>query len=92
MTPPQATSRHDCIRRIVQKWIIRKFTWGAEKDPLELYKPDTLLFIDKPFSTLEFNADQSQLDQLSFSQTSWLDEIRFGPSYQSVITGSVPLK
>jgi hypothetical protein len=46
----------------------------------------------KPVSVLEVTVDQSSFDTFSFDKGGdvQLDEIRFGPSYESVLAGTRP--
>lgn len=76
--------------------IVGKIEWGADNsagEKLTLYAPDTDLNEGSPILATWTTAalDQSQFDLVAvqFKDTSMIDEIRFGATYQDVI-GYVP--
>lgn len=78
--------------------IVGRITWGNDAnqpDRIEIFGPmSDLQLPEKPVSALEVNVDQSTFDTISFDKGGdiQLDEIRFGPSYESVLAGTQPLK
>jgi hypothetical protein len=73
--------------------IVAKITWGATSDTIETYEPDSTLALGQPASTLTVNVNHSTFDTLTFArgEATLLDEIRFGPTYQSVLTGNTAM-
>lgn len=77
--------------------VVGRFIWGkdaATPDRIEIFGPLTDLELPaNPVSVLEITVDQSSFDTLSFDKSGevLLDEIRFGPSYESVLAGTQPL-
>ena len=71
--------------------VVCKVTWGAapgDPDTIELFKPtEGLLLPATPFSTHTAVVDQSNYDILTFRRGDkvFLDEIRFGASYDDVV-------
>ncbi|MBK1855053.1 PASTA domain-containing protein [Verrucomicrobiaceae bacterium 5K15] len=74
--------------------IVGKITWGGSSqdvDRIELYQPDTNLTLPaSPISVLTTIVDQSTFDTVTFARSDRviMDEIRFGESYESVVSGS----
>lgn len=77
--------------------VVGRVTWAADptkSDIIEIFGPmEDLELPENPVSVLEATVDQTTFDTLTFdkSGTCVLDEIRFGPSYQSVLAGTVPM-
>jgi hypothetical protein len=77
--------------------IVGRITWAADPrqpDMIEIFGPMSDLKLPaSPVSTLSAVVDQSTFDTLSFSRAGnvLLDEIRFGPSFESVLAGTKPL-
>jgi autotransporter-associated beta strand protein len=67
--------------------VIGKITWGAAKDIIELYEPDTNMNLNLPTSTLEVNVDQAKFDTITWERGDivTMDEIRFGDSLAAVV-------
>jgi len=77
--------------------IVSRITWAkqpGEPDVSEVYGPlSDLELPSEPVSVLKCVVDQGSFDTLSFDRSGevLLDEIRFGPSYVSVLAGTKPL-
>ncbi len=77
--------------------IVCRITWAEnpeQPDTIEVFQPLTNLELPgAPISVLKAVLDQSKFDTLTFSrgEVVRLDEIRFGPSYHSVLVGNQPL-
>lgn len=77
--------------------IVGRISWGKDAnqpDRIEIFGPMSDLELpEKPVSVLEVNVDPSTFDTISFDKNGdvQLDEIRFGPSYESVLAGTKPL-
>lgn len=80
-----------------QALVVGRFIWGmdaSQPDRIEIFGPMSDLELpNKPVSVLEVKVDQSSFDTLSFDKGGdvQIDEIRFGPSYESVLAGTRPL-
>lgn len=78
--------------------VVGRFLWGKgpqDADRIEIYGVMSDLDLPaQPVSVLEVRVDQSSFDTLTFDKGGavLLDEIRFGPNYESVLAGTVPLK
>jgi len=77
--------------------LVGKLTWGADgaDDTFVMYLPEPDLNLGEPTrSATPFNVDQSSLDQLIIKTRNAMtfDEIRFGPTYESVIGGGKEVK
>ena len=77
--------------------LVGKLTWGADgaDDTFVMYLPEPDLNLGEPTrSATPFNVDQSTLDQLVIKTRNAMtfDEIRFGPTYESVIGGGKEVK
>jgi hypothetical protein len=73
-------------------FVVGKFTWGANgaaNDLFEIFLPGTNLVLPAAADSSTFVIDQSTFDELGiwmrFSRAQ-VDEIRFGASYEDVIT------
>ncbi len=69
--------------------IVGKITWGAgARDTIEIFHPaEDMALPGSPTSTLTVDVDQTTFDTITFARGDkvLLDEIRFGPTYRSVI-------
>ncbi|PXA03035.1 hypothetical protein DDZ13_14045 [Coraliomargarita sinensis] len=72
--------------------VVGKITWGAASDTIEIYKVPTDLNLGSPVSsyTTVDNIDQSLFDTISVGTKAadpnhFIDEIRFGATYESVV-------
>jgi autotransporter-associated beta strand protein len=80
-----------------QGLIVGKITWGAtpaDLDRIELYQPGSNLVLPaNPISVLETQVNQSAFDTLTMARGDKVvcDEIRFGPSYQSLLMGTTAM-
>jgi beta-lactam-binding protein with PASTA domain len=76
-----------------QRLVVGKITWGPTSDTIQLYEPDTDLNLGAVTSTLTANVNQSAFDAITWCRgdTVTMDEIRFGPTFHSVLLGSVPM-
>lgn len=80
-----------------QGLIVGKITWGAtptDLDRIELYQPGSNLVLPaNPISVLETQVNQSAFDTLTMARGDKVvcDEIRFGPSYQSLLVGTTAM-
>ncbi len=81
-----------------QGLVIGRFTWAADPtqpDRIEIFGPmPDLELPSAPVSELSVVVDQSAFDTLTFDKGGdvLLDEIRFGPTYESVLAGTAPIK
>lgn len=77
--------------------VVGRFTWAKdpqEPDQIEIFGPMSDLELPgQPVSVLRAVVDQSTFDTLTITKSGniLLDEIRFGPSYESVLAGTKPL-
>ncbi len=73
--------------------LVAKITWGAASDKIEVFMPWEDMLLPAPTSVLTANVNQSLFDTLTFSRghNVFLDEIRVGATYQSVIQGTVAM-
>lgn len=80
-----------------QGLIVGKITWGAtpaDADRIELYQPGANLVLPAtPISVLETQVNQSTFDTLTMARGDKIvcDEIRFGPTYQSLLVGTTAM-
>ena len=72
--------------------VVGKITWGATSERIEIYRPATNLTLGNAVSTYTTpaNINQSLFDTISFASKSanpdhFIDEIRVGASYESVV-------
>ncbi|MDX1679361.1 MAG: DUF6288 domain-containing protein [Akkermansiaceae bacterium] len=78
--------------------VVGRITWATDpqqEDVIEIFGPmSDLKLPSEPVSMLRTIVDQSDFDTLTFCKGGHvlLDEIRFGPSYESVLAGTVPMK
>jgi len=72
--------------------VIVKMKWGKAMDVVEVYLPGTDMTLPKPISTLCTTVDQSTFDTLILRYSAVIiDELRMGPTLESVLLGSVPM-
>ncbi len=77
--------------------VVGRFTWAMDPqkpDLIEIFGPMSDLELPgQPVSVLRAVVDQSTFDTLTITKSGniMLDEIRFGPSYESVLAGTKPL-
>jgi hypothetical protein len=80
---------------------VGRCVWGKSKnvdDVVEIYRlidipnQDPIL-LKKPVSVMNGRIDQEKLDTMYFNYNGnlKLDELRMGPTYESVLLGTVPL-
>jgi hypothetical protein len=72
-------------------FIVAKIKWGKDLDVMEVYIPQADMTLPKPISTLHTKVDQSTFDTMIIRGSVLLDEIRMGPTLESVLLGSVPM-
>jgi autotransporter-associated beta strand protein len=70
--------------------LVAKITWGATSDKIEVFMPWEDMLLPAPTSVLTANVNQAVFDTLTFSRghNVFLDELRVGPTYQSVVQGT----
>jgi hypothetical protein len=71
--------------------IVAKIKWGKDLDVMEVYIPQADMTLPKPISTLHTKVDQSTFDTMIIRGSVILDEIRMGPTLESVLLGTVPM-
>ena len=71
--------------------IVAKMKWGKDLDVMELYIPRADMTLPKPISTLHTKVDQSTFDTMIIRGSVLLDEIRMGPTLESVLLGTVSM-
>jgi hypothetical protein len=71
--------------------MVAKMKWGKDLDVMELYIPRADMTLPKPISTLHTKVDQSTFDTMIIRGSVLIDEIRLGPTLESVLLGTVPM-
>lgn len=73
--------------------LVAKITWGATSDRIEVFMPWEDMLLPAPTSVLTANVNQAVFDTLTFSRghNVFLDELRVGATYQSVVQGTVAM-
>lgn len=71
--------------------IVAKMKWGKDLDVVEVYIPRADMTLPKPISTLHTKVDQATFDTMIIRGSVLIDEIRLGPTLESVFLGTVPL-
>ncbi len=71
--------------------IVAKMKWGEDLDIVEVYIPQADMTLTKPISTLHTKVEQSTFDTMIIGGSVLLDEIRMGPTLESVLLGTVPM-
>jgi len=71
--------------------LVAKMKWGKDQDIVDVYVLRADMTLPKPISILRTKVDQSSFDTIMIRGSVMLDEIRMGPTLESVLLGTVPM-